>query len=414
MAKNSHSYHAVVIFLTCCVSLQACADDLKCIHGTYAEYGTMLRGHVFQEHNAANILACIPLGSIQEVPAASCLEIKASEGTSAVSGNYWLDSIKPGQVTLVTCDMRTGDLDECASGTHNCINGTADCTNTVGSYKCSCKSGHHGDGRNHCVLVDECKNYQILSSADRKVTHGSWPRLCDKNLEPGWFRFLGAAGVKMPTWCIPRNRCGTDIPGWLNGTHPEIYEGIVKRQVHFHWGLSCRYWSVDIQVRNCSGGRPISPSLPVGDDSYLNLSSQKRPTGRNLGGNRSVRRSGTTSRECRNYQHKEKADRKVKYRPYHRLCDGTLGPGWFRFHGDAGRKMPTWCTPTYRCGSLRTGCLNSAHHQKHEGNVTRQACFRYGYSCCRFFHNIQVRNCGGYYMYYLTASICIARYCGTD
>ena len=58
MAKNSHSYHAVVIFLTCCVSLQACADDLQCIHGTYAEYGTMLRGHVFQEHNATNILAC--------------------------------------------------------------------------------------------------------------------------------------------------------------------------------------------------------------------------------------------------------------------------------------------------------------------------------------------------------------------
>ena len=45
-----------------------------------------------------------------------------------------------------------------------------------------------------------------------------------------------------------------------------------------------------------SRGRLISPSLPVGDDRYLNLSSQKRPTGRNLGGNRSVRRSGTTSR----------------------------------------------------------------------------------------------------------------------
>ena len=45
-----------------------------------------------------------------------------------------------------------------------------------------------------------------------------------------------------------------------------------------------------------SRGRFNSPSLPVGDDRYLNLSSQKRPTGRNLGGNRSVRRSGTTSR----------------------------------------------------------------------------------------------------------------------
>ena len=37
-----------------------------------------------------------------------------------------------------------------------------------------------------------------------------------------------------------------------------------------------------------SKGRLISPSLPVGDDRYLNLSSQKRATGRNLGGNRSV------------------------------------------------------------------------------------------------------------------------------
>ena len=45
-----------------------------------------------------------------------------------------------------------------------------------------------------------------------------------------------------------------------------------------------------------SRGRLISPSLPIGDDRYLNLSSQKRPTGRNLGGNRLVRRSGTTSR----------------------------------------------------------------------------------------------------------------------
>ena len=44
-----------------------------------------------------------------------------------------------------------------------------------------------------------------------------------------------------------------------------------------------------------SRGRLISPSLPVGDDRYLNLSAQKRPTGRGLGGNCLVRRSGTRS-----------------------------------------------------------------------------------------------------------------------
>ena len=42
-----------------------------------------------------------------------------------------------------------------------------------------------------------------------------------------------------------------------------------------------------------SRGRLISPSLPVGDDRYMNLILQKRPTRGKLGGNRLVRRSGT-------------------------------------------------------------------------------------------------------------------------
>ena len=57
MTKSSHSYHAAVIFLTCCICLQACASNLQC-KGVRSISGMMLRGHVFQEHNAANILAC--------------------------------------------------------------------------------------------------------------------------------------------------------------------------------------------------------------------------------------------------------------------------------------------------------------------------------------------------------------------
>ncbi|XP_015757537.1 PREDICTED: pancreatic secretory granule membrane major glycoprotein GP2-like [Acropora digitifera] len=149
----------------------------------------------------------VPLGSIQEVPAASCQEIKASEGTSAVSGNYWLDSIKPGEVTLVSCDMRIG----------------------------------------------ECKNYQILSSADRKVTYHTRTKLCDNTLGPGWFRFQGDAGTKMPTWCTPQDRCGSYGTGWLTGVHPQENEGTVTRKACFNYPYSCCRFSNNIKVRNCSG-----------------------------------------------------------------------------------------------------------------------------------------------------------------
>ena len=49
----------------------------------------------------------VPVGSIPELPAESCKEIKMSEGQQAVSGKYWFDSLKPGKVILAHCDMET-------------------------------------------------------------------------------------------------------------------------------------------------------------------------------------------------------------------------------------------------------------------------------------------------------------------
>ena len=47
------------------------------------------------------------LGSIPELPADSCKEIKASEGEAVVSGNYWLDLEKDGNPLNLYCDMTT-------------------------------------------------------------------------------------------------------------------------------------------------------------------------------------------------------------------------------------------------------------------------------------------------------------------
>ena len=49
----------------------------------------------------------VPLGSIPELPAETCHEIKASEKGQAVSGTYWFYSIVPDKVALAHCDMKT-------------------------------------------------------------------------------------------------------------------------------------------------------------------------------------------------------------------------------------------------------------------------------------------------------------------
>ena len=46
-----------------------------------------------------------PLGSIPELPAHSCQEIKASEGKDTISSKYWLDPTATGTAVLVYCDM---------------------------------------------------------------------------------------------------------------------------------------------------------------------------------------------------------------------------------------------------------------------------------------------------------------------
>lgn len=52
----------------------------------------------------------VPLGSIRDLPARSCKEIKSSEGSEMVSGRYWMyPSLTPGEVSLVYCDVNVID-----------------------------------------------------------------------------------------------------------------------------------------------------------------------------------------------------------------------------------------------------------------------------------------------------------------
>ena len=72
--------------------------------------------------------------------------------------------------------------------------------------------------------ISECRNYRRLNSYTGKITY-SGSSSCDSGIGPGWFRFEGSAGTRMPTSCPPYKRCGTTAPGWLNGGHPTVADG---------------------------------------------------------------------------------------------------------------------------------------------------------------------------------------------
>ena len=74
--------------------------------------------------------------------------------------------------------------------------------------------------------------------------------MCDSELK-GWYRFVGAAGTKMPTTRVPAYKCGTNWSGWLDGSHPTVEDGEVKRKVCFSDRFSGCKNSFKIDVKNC-------------------------------------------------------------------------------------------------------------------------------------------------------------------
>ena len=105
------------------------------------------------------------------------------------------------------------------------------------------------------LTVDGCNSYTVLSEADRaqgyRVTNASNYRYDNNDLVSGWYRFQRAAGDRMADRCVPMNHCGTQVPTWLNGTHPTIAEGVVIRRICYHYSNKCCDWHQIIRIKNC-------------------------------------------------------------------------------------------------------------------------------------------------------------------
>ena len=70
--------------------------------------------------------------------------------------------------------------------------------------------------------------------------------MCEK-----WYRFVGDAGTKMPTQCVPDFRCGAASSGWLKRGHPTLADGEVSSKVCFSRGGDCCSKSNNIKVKDC-------------------------------------------------------------------------------------------------------------------------------------------------------------------
>lgn len=58
----------------------------------------------------------------------------------------------------------------------------------------------------------------------------------------------------MATRCIPRNRCNSQMSGWISGSNPSVADGKVTRTACMHSSSGCcTYYYSSVEIRNCSG-----------------------------------------------------------------------------------------------------------------------------------------------------------------
>ncbi|XP_078381896.1 uncharacterized protein LOC144664624 [Oculina patagonica] len=106
-------------------------------------------------------------------------------------------------------------------------------------------------------INDPCHHYQLLDEPNRKrnfIDVVGFSPSCDRYLIPEsktWYRFGDIAGSQMATSCVDKYRCHTHAPGWLNGDHPSVAQGVVNMKVCFHWSESCCHFHAFISVKNC-------------------------------------------------------------------------------------------------------------------------------------------------------------------
>ncbi|XP_072172525.1 uncharacterized protein [Diadema setosum] len=69
------------------------------------------------------------------------------------------------------------DMNECAQGTRCALN--ANCTNTRGSFDCTCSEGYRGDGHSQCFDIDECGENPSICDTNANCTNTQGSYVCE-------------------------------------------------------------------------------------------------------------------------------------------------------------------------------------------------------------------------------------------
>ncbi|XP_036417470.1 uncharacterized protein LOC118801319 [Colossoma macropomum] len=295
----------------------------------------------------------------------------------------------------------------------------------------------------YCAVVfdtpsyDPCNNYTALDQPWRGTNEtGLW--ICDNDFNwNGWYRLLyNGMSVRMPESCVNKDRCGTYVTLFLNGSHPQIEDGIVTRAVcgNVGWGDCCYLRSTPIRVKACPGNyyvyefvkpnfcnaaycadvNTIDPNTTLNSTPSVALSSiNTTDTPKNL-----------TFDPCNVSRVLDDYWRSVDTSD--RGHDDTLleWNGWYQLYIEGRRAQipePEWFWSLDSCGGYTPLFLGGSHPRPEDGIVTRDIYGTYSYvadsSQCNFYKSnpIQVKACpGNYYVYKLVkpaVSIPMPTYC---
>ncbi|KAL6482077.1 hypothetical protein MHYP_G00101570 [Metynnis hypsauchen] len=292
----------------------------------------------------------------------------------------------------------------------------------------------------NALSYDPCYNYTALDQPWRATNAtGLW--ICDRYFNwNGWYRLLYyGMSVRMPESCVDQYRCGTDVTLWLNGSHPQIEDGIVTRGVcgNVRWDC-CYYRSIPIRVKACPGNyyvyefvRPVicdsaycadvNTTTSTSTTAMVTISPELPTTPTDIANN-------MTFDPCSVYSVLDNDWRRPDsgYYTNYGGFDDTLveWSGWYRLYlqGQSAQIPESdWCWSSITCGGYTALLLGGSHPRPQDGIVTRDvygtSMYSFDSSQCNSYRSnpIQVKACpGNYYVYRLVkpaVSIPMPTYC---